>query len=171
MCVHFSTIFQYLEEDYYDYGMKLLKSGTSLEGMSKEDVLYNDYKLFTVNDKSFAVGQFFTMNFDEIESIKTYNPVTMLTSDNISFIDIVTFSVVPYFASNAISVVGIVTFSLRSFLPTLPVDVLLLKSCLAAFNFAKIVSYSSFCFNHSTNKFIFLIKFTNTVTIIICHFI
>ena len=34
--------------------------------MSKEDVLYNDYKLFTVNDKSFAVGQFFTMNFDEI---------------------------------------------------------------------------------------------------------
>ena len=29
--------------------MNLLKSGTSLDGMSKEDVLYNDYKLFTVN--------------------------------------------------------------------------------------------------------------------------
>ena len=46
--------------------MDLFKSGTSLEGMSKEDVLYNDYKLFSVGDKSFAVGQFFTMNFDEI---------------------------------------------------------------------------------------------------------
>ena len=47
--------------------MDLLKSGTSLEGMSKEDVLYNDYKLYTVNNKHFSIGQFFTMNFDEIE--------------------------------------------------------------------------------------------------------
>lgn len=54
--------------DYQDYGMNLLKSGTSLEGMSKEDVLYNDYKLFTVNDKTFAVGQFFTINFEEIKN-------------------------------------------------------------------------------------------------------
>ena len=49
------------------YGMELLKSGTSLEGLSKEDVLYNDYKLFTVNDKTIGIGQFFTMNFEEIE--------------------------------------------------------------------------------------------------------
>lgn len=54
------------EVDYHEYGMDLLKSGTSLDGMSKEDVLYNDYKLFTINDKKFAVGQFFTMNFDDI---------------------------------------------------------------------------------------------------------
>ena len=53
--------------DYQKYGMDLLKSGTSLEGMTKEDVLYNDYKLYKVNDKNFAIGQFFTMNFDEIE--------------------------------------------------------------------------------------------------------
>ena len=53
--------------DYQEYGMDLLKSGTSLEGMSREDVLYNDYKLFTINDKTFAIGQFFTINFDEIE--------------------------------------------------------------------------------------------------------
>lgn len=54
--------------DYQTYGMDMLKAGTSLEGMSKEDVLYNDFKLYTVGDKTFAVGQFFTMNFDEIES-------------------------------------------------------------------------------------------------------
>ena len=53
--------------DYQEYGMDMLKAGTSLEGMSKEDVLYNDFKLYTVNDKTFAIGQFFTMNFDEIE--------------------------------------------------------------------------------------------------------
>lgn len=53
--------------DYQKYGMELLKAGTSLEGMSTEDVLYNDYKLFTVNGKSFAIGQFFTMNFDDIK--------------------------------------------------------------------------------------------------------
>ena len=57
----------YAGVDYHEYGMELLKAGTSLEGMSKEDVLYNDYKLYTVNEKSFAIGQFFTINFEEIE--------------------------------------------------------------------------------------------------------
>ena len=52
--------------NYYEYGMNLLKSGTSLDGMTKEDVLYNDYKLFTVNERTFAVGQFFTVNFEDI---------------------------------------------------------------------------------------------------------
>lgn len=55
-----------LSINYEEYGMNLLKAGTSLKGMSKEDVLYNDYKLYTVNDKNFAIGQFFTMNFDDI---------------------------------------------------------------------------------------------------------
>ena len=53
--------------DYVDYGMSMLKAGTSLAGMTKEDVLYNDFKLYTVNEKTFAVGQFFTMNFEAIE--------------------------------------------------------------------------------------------------------
>lgn len=56
------------EVDYHDYGMAMLKAGTSLEGMTKEDVLYNDFKLYTVEDKTFAIGQFFTMNFEEIEA-------------------------------------------------------------------------------------------------------
>ena len=53
--------------DYKVYGMDMLKAGTSLEGMSKEDVLYNDFKLYTVNEKTFAIGQFFTMNFEEMK--------------------------------------------------------------------------------------------------------
>ena len=55
------------EVDYEEYGLNMLKAGTSLEGMSKEDVLYNDFKLYTVNEKTFAVGQFFTMNFSDIQ--------------------------------------------------------------------------------------------------------
>ena len=55
------------EVDYQDYGMKLLKAGTSLEGMEASDVLFNDYKSYTINDKSFSIGQFFTMNFQDIE--------------------------------------------------------------------------------------------------------
>ena len=63
---------------YEEYGMELLKAGTSLDGMSPEDVLFNDYKLFSVGDKKFSVGQFFTMNFDDIkkdmdEYIETLN--------------------------------------------------------------------------------------------------
>ena len=54
--------------NYEEYGMNLFKSGTSLEGMSYEDVLYNDYKLFSVGEKNFAVGQFFTLNFNEIQN-------------------------------------------------------------------------------------------------------
>ncbi len=52
--------------DYRDYGMAMLKAGTSLAGMTKEDVLYNDFKLYTIGGKTFAIGQFFTINFDEI---------------------------------------------------------------------------------------------------------
>ena len=67
--------------NYEEYGMNLLKAGTSLEGMSREDVLYNDYKIYSVNDKNFAIGQFFTMNFDSIkneidEYVKVLNKVS-----------------------------------------------------------------------------------------------
>lgn len=55
------------EVDYEVYGMSLIKAGTSMEGMTKEDVIYNDFKAFTINGKTFAIGQFFTTDFSEIE--------------------------------------------------------------------------------------------------------
>lgn len=66
--------------DYQKYGLELLKAGTSLTGMTKENVLYNDFKVYTVKDKSFAIGQFFTMNFSDIskdleEYVKVLNEV------------------------------------------------------------------------------------------------
>lgn len=67
--------------DYEKYGLDLLKAGTSLDGMSHEDVLYNDFKLYTVGESTFGVGQFFTMNFDDIKKdmdgyIKTLDKVS-----------------------------------------------------------------------------------------------
>ena len=69
------------EVDYQEYGMNMLKAGTSLDGMTHEDVLYNDFKLYTVNEKTFGIGQFFTMNFDEMKKdlegyIQTLNEIS-----------------------------------------------------------------------------------------------
>lgn len=59
--------------DYEKYGMEMLKAGTSLKGKSHEDVLYTDFKKFTINDETIAVAQIMTMNFDEIkEELDTY---------------------------------------------------------------------------------------------------
>ena len=53
--------------DYEKYGLEMLRAGTSLEGMTKEDILYYDYKLFKTKNKEFSIGQIFTFNFEEIE--------------------------------------------------------------------------------------------------------
>ena len=52
----------------HEYGMQMLKAGTSLIGKTKEDILYNDFKEFNVNNKKIGVGQIFTMNFEEIQN-------------------------------------------------------------------------------------------------------
>jgi len=56
-----------LNINYQEYGMNMLKAGTSLENMSFSDVIYNDFKVYQVNNKKFAIGQFLTLNFDEIK--------------------------------------------------------------------------------------------------------
>ena len=75
--------------NYQEYGMDMLKAGTSLAGMTKEEVLYNDFKVYTINEKTFAIGQFFTMNFSEIEKeldsyVETLNEVR--EANNYSFV-------------------------------------------------------------------------------------
>ena len=59
------------------YGMKLLKSGMSLEDMSLEDVIYRDFKSYTVNDYRFGVGQVLTVDFNDFE-INKYDYVKIL---------------------------------------------------------------------------------------------
>ena len=45
----------------------MFKAGSSLEGMSKTDILYNDFKKFNVGSKKLGIGQIFTMDIDNIK--------------------------------------------------------------------------------------------------------
>ena len=61
-----------LDIDYNIYGMNLLKSGMSLEGFSVEDIIYRDFKAYTVNDYKFSIGQVLTVDFSEFSNIHDY---------------------------------------------------------------------------------------------------
>lgn len=66
--------------NYKEYGFEMLKAGTSLEGKTKEQVLYNDFKKYNLEDDKIGLGQIFTTNINEIndekdEYIKLLNSV------------------------------------------------------------------------------------------------
>ena len=52
--------------DYKEYGLDMLKAGSSLKGKTREEVLYTDYKNYPVGDKKIGLGQLSTTNPDEI---------------------------------------------------------------------------------------------------------
>ncbi len=58
------------EVDLEKYGMELLKAGSSLKGKSKEDILFMDFKNFTIEDKKVGIGQITTFDISEIENEK-----------------------------------------------------------------------------------------------------
>lgn len=57
--------------DYKKYGIDMLKAGSSLKGKTKEEILYSDFKHFTIDNKKVGIGQVTTMNAEEIISDKT----------------------------------------------------------------------------------------------------
>jgi manganese-dependent inorganic pyrophosphatase len=58
------------EIDCEKYGMEMLKAGASLKGKSKEDVLFTDFKNFTIDNKKVGIGQITTFDIEEIEKEK-----------------------------------------------------------------------------------------------------
>ena len=69
-----------LKIDYKKYGHDMIKSGSSLHGMTKEQVLYKDYKSYTIGDDRVGLGQVITMDIKEVlnekeEYIKLLNNV------------------------------------------------------------------------------------------------
>ncbi len=69
--------------NYQQYGIEMLKAGTSLDGKTKEEILYNDFKVFNIDDKKIGIGQIFTMNPSEIlNEIKDYTDlIETITKD------------------------------------------------------------------------------------------
>ena len=55
------------EENYEEYGLAMLKAGSSVEGMEVEDIIFQDFKSFKVGSESLGIGQVITMDFDNIK--------------------------------------------------------------------------------------------------------
>lgn len=75
--------------DYKVYGNKMIKAGSSLEGMTKEQILYKDYKNYTIDNSKVGLGQIITTDIDEVlnekeEYIKLLNTVS--ESNNYLFV-------------------------------------------------------------------------------------
>ena len=58
------------EVDYEEYGMKMFKAASSLEGMTKEQVLFSDFKNFHINDYVVGIGQVLTLDIDQINQVE-----------------------------------------------------------------------------------------------------
>jgi len=48
------------------YGAEMFKAGASIDGMTPEEVFYQDFKSYKVEDKSLGISQIFTMDIEEI---------------------------------------------------------------------------------------------------------
>lgn len=59
--------------DYRKYALDMFKAGTSLEGLTKEEVIKSDFKSFPIGDEKMAIGQVFTLDVDRIfDELDTY---------------------------------------------------------------------------------------------------
>lgn len=56
--------------DYETYGMEMFKAASSLDGMSKEQVLYSDFKNFHINDNTVGIGQVLTLDIEQIKKVE-----------------------------------------------------------------------------------------------------
>ena len=56
--------------DLNKYGMELLESGISIEGLSARDIIFRDFKTYNIGDESMVVGQVFTTDFGGFKSVK-----------------------------------------------------------------------------------------------------
>ena len=52
--------------DISKYGLEMIKAGSSLEGLSIEDIVYYDYKEFSTNDVGYGIGQILTLDYKNI---------------------------------------------------------------------------------------------------------
>lgn len=50
--------------DYHKYAIEMFKAGTSLKGLTKEKIINEDIKIFSIDNKKFAISQVFTLNIE-----------------------------------------------------------------------------------------------------------
>ena len=64
-----SKLEEICEVDHNSFGLEMIKQGASLEGKTKEEVLYSDFKGFVVDDKKVGIGQIYTMDYSKIHTV------------------------------------------------------------------------------------------------------
>ena len=55
-------------ENFREYGMKMFKAGSSMEGKSISEIIHGDFKNFMVDNQKVGIGQVSTMSTEEIMS-------------------------------------------------------------------------------------------------------
>lgn len=74
------------EVDLNEYGLNMLKAGTSLEGKTEEDILFGDFKMYEVNNKKIGVTQVSTFDINDFkESIPNYIELINKNATNNSY--------------------------------------------------------------------------------------
>ena len=53
--------------DKEEYGLKLLESGVSIEGLTANDIIFKDFKTYKVGDNTMAIAQVFTTDFNSFK--------------------------------------------------------------------------------------------------------
>lgn len=79
------------EVNLEEYGLNMLKAGTSLKGKTEEDILFGDFKVYEVNNKKIGVTQVSTFDINDFnESIETYKELLNKNAENNNY-DVFTF--------------------------------------------------------------------------------
>lgn len=52
------------------YGLEMLESGVSIEGMTASDIIFKDFKIYNVNERNMVVSQVFTTDYKEFARIE-----------------------------------------------------------------------------------------------------
>ena len=76
------------EVNYKEYGISMLKAGSSIEGMSIDEVIFQDFKAYKVGNDSLGIGQVITMDYDNIKKdLDMYvNKLNELSKNNYSMV-------------------------------------------------------------------------------------
>ena len=65
-----NELLKIVDIDLYKYAMEMFKAGTSLEGKSIEEIIYQDFKKFNLVYKNVGISQVFTLDIKEIMNRK-----------------------------------------------------------------------------------------------------
>ena len=64
------------------YGIKLLKQGMSIKGLSNKDILYKDFKSYKVDEELIGIGQVLTSDYDLINKEEMINYLDEVAENN-----------------------------------------------------------------------------------------